>query len=71
MPQTSLPPSMRVAVERINRLEQENERLKRENGQLLEQFVVWQYNAHAHGLNDHLLTRSLPSIDRGQTDKIP
>lgn len=42
------PPSMRVAIERINRLEQENERLKRENAGLLQQFVVWQYNAYAH-----------------------
>lgn len=65
------PSSMRVAVERINRLEQENERLKWENAGLLQQFVVWQYNAYAHGLNDHLLNRPLPSIDRGQTDKNP
>ena len=44
------PPSMRVAAERITRLEHENERLKRENRELLQQFVVWQYNAHIHGL---------------------
>jgi hypothetical protein len=68
MPTTSLPPSMRVAVERINRLEQENERLKRENAGLLQQFVVWQYNAYAHGLSSHTLNKALPAIDRGQTD---
>ncbi len=62
------PPSMRVAVERINRLEQENERLKRENAGLLQQFVVWQYNAYAHGLNERELNQALPAIDRGQTD---
>lgn len=65
---TSLPPSMRVAVERINRLEKENERLKRENAELLQQFVVWQYNAYAHGVSEHVLSRPLPSIDRGKTD---
>ncbi len=69
LPTTSLPPSMRVAVERINRLEQENERLKRENAELLQQFVVWQYNAYAHGLSEHILKCPLPSIDRGRTDE--
>jgi hypothetical protein len=48
---------MGVAIERIARLERENERLKRENSELLQQFIVWQYNAHIHGLSD-----------RGQTD---
>lgn len=62
------PPSMRVAMERIMRLEAENERLKRENRDLLEQFVVWQYNAHVHGLSDRDLNKALPRIDRGQTD---
>lgn len=61
-------PSMRVAVERINRLEQENERLKRENAGLLQQFVVWQYNAYALGLNELELNKALPAIDRGQTN---
>jgi len=64
----NIPPSMRVAVERINRLEQENERLKRENAGLLQQFVVWQYNAYAQGLNANLLNKPLPTIDRGQTE---
>jgi len=62
------PPSMRVAIERIARLERENERLKRENTELLQQFVVWQYNAHIHGLSDRELKKALPKIDRGQTD---
>lgn len=69
-PKTSQPPSMRVAIERISRLEQENERLKRENAGLLQQFVVWQYNAHAYGLNGHILNKPLPGIDRGQTDNL-
>lgn len=68
IPKKSLPPSIRVAVERINRLEQENGRLKQENANLLQQFVVWQYNAYAHGLSEHELNKALPMIDRGQTD---
>jgi hypothetical protein len=63
-----LPPSVRVAAERIARLEHENDRLKRENRELLEQFVVWQYNAHIQGLTDRDLNKALPGIDRGQTD---
>lgn len=63
-----LPPSMKIAAERITRLERENERLKRENRELLQQFVVWQYNAHIHGLSDRDLNKALPGIDRGQTD---
>lgn len=68
-PPVHTPPSMRVAVERINRLERENERLKHENAGLLQQFVVWQYNAYAHGLDSHKLNKALPGIDRGQTEK--
>lgn len=60
-------PSMRVAVERIARLTAENERLKLENDRLLEQFVVWQYNAYARGLRDVDINRPLPKIDRRQS----
>ncbi len=68
IPEIPAPPSMRVAIERIARLERENERVKRENIELLQQFVVWQYNAHVHGLSDQELQKALPKIDRGQTD---
>ncbi len=67
-PEIPAPPSMRVAIERIARLERENERLNRENTELLQQFVVWQYNAHIHGLSDRELRKALPKVDRGQTD---
>jgi hypothetical protein len=63
-----LPPSRQMVAERINRLERENERLKRENIELLQQFVVWQYNAHCKGLSNIDLNKPLPGIDRGQTD---
>lgn len=52
VPELGAPPSMRVAIERTARLERENERLKPENSELLQQYVVWQYNAHTHGLSD-------------------
>jgi hypothetical protein len=68
IPELRAPPSMRVAIERIARLERENERLKSENTELLQQYVVWQYNAHIHGLSDRDLNKSLPGIDRGKTD---
>lgn len=68
IPELRAPPSIRVAIERIARLERENERLKRENTELLQQYVVWQYNAHIHGLSDRDLNKSLPGIDRGKTD---
>jgi predicted RNase H-like nuclease (RuvC/YqgF family) len=63
-----LPHSIKIAAERITRLERENERLKRENRELLQQFVIWQYNAHIRGLSDRDLNLPLPGIDRGQTD---
>lgn len=70
VPELRTPPSMRVAIERIARLERENERLKRENSELLQQYVVWQYNAHIHGLSDRDLNKkALPGIDRGQTER--
>jgi hypothetical protein len=62
------PPSMRVAMQRIARLTIENERLNQENSRLLEQFVVWQYNAYIRGLSDIDLNRALPAIDRGNTE---
>lgn len=58
---------MKVAAERIVRLERENERLKRENAGLLQQLVVWQYNAHIHGFSLQTLDKGLPIIDRSLT----
>lgn len=60
-------PELRAALERIARLEAENERLEVENKRLLEQFVVWAYNAHTRGLDKDFLSRPLPSVNRGQT----
>lgn len=60
-------PTVQIALDRIARLTAENERLKMENTRLLEQFVVWQYNAHVHGLASAQLNAPLASVHRGQT----
>ncbi len=52
---------------RIARLEAENQRLDAENQRLLEQFVVWAYNAHTRGLNKEFLSQPLPRVNRDQT----
>ena len=53
-----------MLVERNERLEAENNRLKMENEALLEQFVRWAYNAYQRGLTQDDLNKSLPPIDR-------
>lgn len=58
---------LQKALERIERLVAQNERLELENNRLLEQFVRWAYNAHTRGLDEQFLNRPLPSVDRGQT----
>lgn len=51
----------------IARLRAENARLELENQRLLEQFVVWAYNAHTRGLSAEFLSQPLPRVNRGQT----
>lgn len=58
---------LRVALERIARLESENKRLTAENQQLLGQFARWAYNAHSRGLSKEFLDRTLPAVNRGQS----
>jgi len=62
-------PILQLTLDRLARIEAENERLKRENATLLEQFVRWTYNAGLKGLTLDLLNRPLPAIHRGQTDR--
>lgn len=61
-------PELQSARERIARLEAENQRLEAENRRLLEQFLVWVYNANSRGISEEVLSRPLPSIDRGRSD---
>lgn len=67
-------PELQHALQRIARLEAENERLKLENNNLLEQFVRWAYNASTRALDEKFLNQPLtyvhrePSIQPGATD---
>lgn len=65
---TKVPPSLSVASQRIKRLEEENARLRNENEALLEQFVIWQYNAYCHGLTEQQLIAPLPKARRGLSE---
>ena len=55
------------ALALIDRLKAENQRLEVENQRLLEQFVVWAYNAHCRGLTKEFLSQPLPRVNRDQT----
>ncbi|WP_213385328.1 hypothetical protein [Acinetobacter pittii] len=46
-----LPASLKIAQTKIDALEAKNRRLEKENALLLEQFVVWQYNAYKYGVS--------------------
>ena len=65
---TKVPPSLTVAAQRIKRLEEENARLRNENEGLLQQFVIWQYNAYSHGLSEQQLAAPLPKARRGSSE---
>ncbi len=62
------PGNLNIAAERIARLQNENDMLKKKNAELLEKFVIWQYNAYKHGVKEHELNESLPRIDRERTE---
>lgn len=61
------PVELQKALQRIEKLEAENQRLGRENDQLLEQFVRWAYNAANNGLSEDQLNAALLDIDRERT----
>ncbi|BBI44646.1 hypothetical protein ALP64_202442 [Pseudomonas syringae pv. actinidiae] len=65
---TKRPASLGVAEQRISRLEKENNRLKAENGHLLERFLKWQYNAYKHGICKDKLDAPLPVINRDASE---
>lgn len=54
-----VPASLKIAQARINTLETKIQRLERENSMLLEQFVVWQYNAYKYGVSIEKLNEPL------------
>jgi len=57
-----------MAGDRIAGLQSEIESLKRKNSGLLEQFVIWQYNAYKYGMKEHQLNGPLPRIDCERTE---
>lgn len=59
-----LPSSLAAADKQIESLKRKNKRLERENASLLQQFQVWQYNAHIHGMKQEQLDQPLPEKDR-------
>lgn len=54
-----VPQSLKIAQARIEALESKLQRLEKENSMLLEQFVVWQYNAHKYGVSIDKLNEPL------------
>ena len=67
-PQKRLPGSLKLAADRIAKLERELARMKEENRALKQKFVVWQYNAYKHGIKEYQINQSLPEIDRERSD---
>ncbi|MEQ7922489.1 hypothetical protein ABQX22_25070 [Xanthomonas sp. WHRI 1810A] len=62
------PSSLKIAGDRISRLEAELAATKSENSRLIEQFLRWQYNASIKGLSEQHLNKPLPIIDRERSD---
>lgn len=65
-----LPIELKIATDRITRLEAENQRLRAEVNALLEQFARWAYNAHTRNLSEEFLNKPLPGVDRERSDAI-
>ncbi|HEY2606135.1 MAG TPA: hypothetical protein VGJ10_09040 [Paraburkholderia sp.] len=67
LPREAASPELQVALDRIARLEAENQRLEAENNALLEQFARWAYNAQTRNLTKEFLNNPLPAVDREQS----
>lgn len=57
------------ALERIKHLNVKVERLESENNRLLEQFILWRYNASVKGITMDYLSQPLPNPIDSSTDK--
>jgi len=67
-PRTAMPSSLAIAAARIAKQQGEIDNLKAKSAALMEQFVVWQYNAYKYGIKEHQLNEPLPRIDRERTE---
>lgn len=56
--------TLKAALERLQRLEQENAELRKREQMLLEQFHRWAYHASTRGLARDFLDRPLPPLNR-------
>ncbi|MDR0191357.1 hypothetical protein RCO22_20625 [Pseudomonas yamanorum] len=63
-PQKLSAAELEAFIQRTNRLEAENVRLRMENERLLEQYVTWAYNAYLKGLTKEYLNTPLTRVDR-------
>lgn len=61
--------SLRVAGDRLAAQQSEIDLLKKKHDQLIEKFIVWQYNAYKYGMTEEKLNEPLPQIDRNRTIK--
>ena len=60
----NLSPQMQAATQTIDRLKAKVERLESENQRLLDQFVVWSFNARLRGFDENMLNQPLPPMHR-------
>ena len=60
---------LQAALDSIDRLKTELENLRRINGELVEKFVRWSYNAHCKNISEEFLDRPMYPVDRSQTDE--
>lgn len=66
-PQKLSAAELEAFIQRTNRIEAENVRLRMENERLLEQYVTWAYNAYLKGLTKEYLNTPLTRVDREVT----
>ncbi|RTR70088.1 hypothetical protein DY933_28765 [Pseudomonas aeruginosa] len=62
------PSSLEVSAARIGQLEEKLRVISARNQLLLEQFVIWQYNASKFGISERQLNEPLPRIDRERSE---
>lgn len=64
----NMAPELKMALEQVERLTGENQRLKAEQHRLLEQFARWAYNANSRNLTKEFLDTPMPKVDRERSD---